>query len=496
MFRLLRLSAFALTALALPAFAAPSLQERLATPPQNAFEHGTYQVLRAVEAALQARYSYGLGDTFSRTPVIRLPLPGGPNPTPKQASADTLGEIIDTLLSDLETARATLASASPEPFTMPLADIWLDVNMNGTQDKGEGVVELLGETLLGRRATRDFAKSELAAAPPAIRFDQADHAWLTAYTHMVSGALNTFRAYDPAPIMADLAEARAALANVPQLPEFYDLAALRAELEALRTTYSALGEELNSLNDERNALNASLRQIKDDIKKLYASESSDRAERLAKLEEERRIIPEALKRNQEKSREINAQRSPLRNQIRNIESNLPETRRRGFDAAEFSSQIDTLYIIFTALAQEPDAARFQAAAAHWREMVRQNRSFWTLVKAETDNENEWIPNPQQTSPLSLEVTSEMAEAWQMILTEGEALLDGSLLIPHPLLPEGYGISLKLFAENPAPLEFVGTAHGRSLYPFAAKGPTMSAINWSRFSRLTGGNAGGFALWFN
>jgi len=57
MLKPLRLSALALACLALPAFAAPSLQERLATPPQNAFEHGTYQVLRAVEAALQARYS-------------------------------------------------------------------------------------------------------------------------------------------------------------------------------------------------------------------------------------------------------------------------------------------------------------------------------------------------------------------------------------------------------------------------------------------------------
>jgi len=90
----------------------------------------------------------------------------------------------------------------------------------------------------------------------------------------------------------------------------------------------------------------------------------------------------------------------------------------------------------------------------------------------------------------------MAETWQSILTEGEALLEGKLLIPHPLLPQGYGISLKLFAENPAPLELVGTVHGRSLYPFAAKGPTLSDINSSRFSRLTGGNAGGFALWFN
>lgn len=220
---------------------------------------------------------------------MRLPLPGGPNPAPKQAGADTLGEIIDTLLSDLETARATLASASPEPFTMPLADIWLDINMNGAQDKGEGIVELLGETLLGRRAARDFAKSELASTPPAIRFDSADHSWLTAYTHMFSGALNTCRAYDPARVMADLAEARAALANVPQLPEFYDLAALRTELEALRPQF--------------------------------------------------------------------------------------------------------------------EAARIQAGVAHWREMVRHNRRFWALVEAETDNENEWIPNPKQSSALGLEVSA-------------------------------------------------------------------------------------------
>jgi hypothetical protein len=489
-------TALALTGLAAPALAAPSLQERLANPPANAFEHGTLQVLRAVETSLQSRYEYGLGDSFSRTPVIRLPLPGGPNPSPKQAAPDTLSHIIDTLLSDLNAARATLATASPEPFNMPLADIWLDSNMNGTQDRGESVVELLGESLMGRRAMRVFSSDNVVFNPPTIRFDEADHAWLTAYTHMISGALNTYRAYDPAPVMADLAEARAALQNVPELPEYYDLDAIRAKLETLRPQYKEAQDKAAETSSEQRAAFDALNQLREDIKKVEASDAADKDARLLMLTEEQSLLEKTRDIALEKFRVANTLQNTLRAEIRSLEQQLPETRRRGFDPGEFSTQIDTVYILLTALAQQPDPARIKTAVAHWRHMIAQNRIFWAQVEEETDNENEWIPNSRQTSALPFEVTPDMVETWQTILAEGEALLDGTLLVPHPLLPEGHGLSLKLFIEDPSPLELVGTVHGRSLYRYVVKGPTMSGINWSRFARLTGGNAGGFALWFN
>lgn len=46
------------------------------------------------------------------------------------------------------------------------------------------------------------------------------------------------------------------------------------------------------------------------------------------------------------------------------------------------------------------------------------------------------------------------EGWQNILKDVEAVVEGKLLIPHPLLPEGYGIGLPSYVDNPAPLDLV------------------------------------------
>ena len=129
-------------------------------------------------------------------------------------------------------------------------------------------------------------------------------------------------------------------------------------------------------------------------------------------------------------------------------------------------------------------------------MIAQNKVFWAALAQETDNDREWIPNPQQTSALPLRVDGDMAAGWQAILKDAEDLLEGRLLLPHPLLPSDIGINLKAFAEDPAPLDLLNWVHGIGAYPYAAKGPLITRQRWLAFQRLTRGNAAGFALFFN
>ena len=65
--------------------------------------------------------------------------------------------------------------------------------------------------------------------------------------------------------------------------------------------------------------------------------------------------------------------------------------------------------------KEPE--RMKAALAHLEDMQRHAKSMWKFYLAETDNEREWIPNPQQTGVLEIKVTQEMVDTWLVVLDE-------------------------------------------------------------------------------
>jgi len=158
--------------------------------------------------------------------------------------------------------------------------------------------------------------------------------------------------------------------------------------------------------------------------------------------------------------------------------------------------IDAIYVAIKALAQQPDATRIRAVHTHLTAMIAHNRVFWDRLAQEVDNDHEWIPNPSQSSVLPLTIPPRLATGWQAILKDIEAVLEGKLLIPHPALPEGYGVSLPAYVDDPTPLDLVNWLHGIGAYRHAAIGPRLSTQNWRTFQRLSLGNAGGFALLFN
>jgi hypothetical protein len=107
----------------------------------------------------------------------------------------------------MDSARATLTELADKPFALEIriADLWFDINMNGTRDEGEDVASVAGLTLGGAR---------MIAVPvpdPVIRFDTADAAWLTAYTHFLSGFVSTALAYEPEPAIRRVMDSSAAI---------------------------------------------------------------------------------------------------------------------------------------------------------------------------------------------------------------------------------------------------------------------------------------------
>lgn len=146
---------------------------------------------------------------------------------------------------------------------------------------------------------------------------------------------------------------------------------------------------------------------------------------------------------------------------------------------------------------EPE--RRQAASRHLLEMIRLSREDWKAIRAETDNDREWLPGPQQkgTNRLTgLEVGEEQVQAWLATLTMAEDLLEGRTLLPHFRIT-GKGINMKRFFDEPKNFDLVLSITGPAIAPYLESGKILTSEEFNQIQRQFGG--GGFltfALWFN
>ena len=162
----------------------------------------------------------------------------------------------------------------------------------------------------------------------------------------------------------------------------------------------------------------------------------------------------------------------------------------------FGRQVDRAAMVLLALGQQPDPAMTRAAHGHFLAMITENRRFWALVEAETDNAAEWVPNDRQTSGLGLPMPPGTGARWQAVLADAEGLLKGDLLIPHWRMGAEAGINLRRMFEEPAPVDIITWVQGEGLLPWAEKGPRATTDSWRDFQRLVQGDGILFAIFLN
>ena len=461
---------------------------------ENAFEIGMLQSLRAVEKTLQTRFDYGLGDSLAELPMLRLEVPGPANPQPLTAQPDTLSNIVRGFVADMRQAQDGLNSVDAEtvqPFELTLQDLWFDVNNDGQRAAEESAAAILAPVILGRRAMRDPDTTKLLENPLTIRFDHADYDWLLAYTHLLSGFGNAFLAFDPTPVIRELTHQQAILANAPTIDNVFDIEAINTEISEL----TAMRNQSQNEEDKHSATRDELRRQRADIEEKL---------RVSAVESEQQTLKTELLRLNEIIELLNITVQELRStqrflhfEIRSAKERLlNDQRSRQRHLFIQQSELDLAYLIIASLRQQPDADHVRAVRKDWQAMIDHNLSFWAKLDLETDNDREWIPNPNQTSVLPLSLPTVTAKAWQRILTDAHDVLDGNLLIQHPFLPDGHGINLAAYFDDPGPLNLLDWFHGIAAYKYAARGPVFTQQSWRAFNRLTNGNAAGFALFLN
>ena len=180
-----------------------------------------------------------------------------------------------------------------------------------------------------------------------------------------------------------------------------------------------------------------------------------------------------------------AMRSPFRDALA---PPAPDMYREAAPVADFISFFHIRWPV-----GEPE--RMKAVLAHLKAMVALSRETWDAVLAETDDDREWLPGPQQKSPFeSIIVDEASVAAWHAVLDEMDAVLDGRKLIPHWRFTKGFNLR-KVF-EEPQPFDLVLWITGPAALPYLEDGPISSSTDWERIVGAFGGNFGLFAIFVN
>ncbi len=137
---------------------------------------------------------------------------------------------------------------------------------------------------------------------------------------------------------------------------------------------------------------------------------------------------------------------------------------------------------------------------HMMSMASLNRETWKYIRAETDDDHEWLPNPKQTGVLGMPVRDEMIDAWLRMLEEMEALFDGrrTLLRLIAFNEDKKGLNLKVLLDEP-PEKFVfDTKFPLNLDDkYWSNAPDMDLNALFSVIRVFGQpTAVGYAAWFN
>ncbi len=167
-----------------------------------------------------------------------------------------------------------------------------------------------------------------------------------------------------------------------------------------------------------------------------------------------------------------------------------------------------------------DAARFGAAREKFLAVTDLSRLSWASILAETDDDREWLPNPEQASVIGVGITRPQVDAWLSFLDEAEKLLDGELLLPFwrggdipeqdengewiepdPSQPRSYthptlGVNLKRVFIEPTRFDLLLWIQGTQAAPYLEEGPRTEGDFWIRLNDAFDGQFPGFAAWIN
>lgn len=177
--------------------------------------------------------------------------------------------------------------------------------------------------------------------------------------------------------------------------------------------------------------------------------------------------------------------------------NYPAGMTPLFEVMPGTDVVDVIAFVHKMKLPVKDAKHMAAARGHLKAMIAESRKSWDSILKETDNEDEWIPGPSQQSVLrGRRITQEQIDGWLAFLDDGDAILDGTKLIPFWRAKDGRGVDVNMLMDKPPAFDPIMWVHGAPLGPYLRKGPLANGDTYRRLERLLGGDFFTFAAWVN
>jgi hypothetical protein len=158
---------------------------------EGRFGIGLIGFVTAIEHFAQGLFRHGFAspDVGPMGPAMAMPVPV--NPSPEPLTYDKLRDLLGTLVTDMDAAKAALLSAGESgDYVVPvdILKIRIDVDGDGTAGDNESV----GGVLVG------MFGAEMGSTPPdtTIGFDRADAIWLAGYSQVVAAQADFLLAHD------------------------------------------------------------------------------------------------------------------------------------------------------------------------------------------------------------------------------------------------------------------------------------------------------------
>jgi hypothetical protein len=171
----------------------------------------------------------------------------------------------------------------------------------------------------------------------------------------------------------------------------------------------------------------------------------------------------------------------------------------GDNGQPLSDLIAAIHLTLRFPIKEPE--RMKSCHAHLVAMTAMSKEMWRYILAETDDDNEWIPNPKQKGVMQIAVKQELIDTWLETVDEVALVLEGKKLIPfwRGKPDAGMGINLKRVFTEPRTFDLILYIQGAGFTPYLEKGE-VTKFNDLRFlgriNQQFGTNFIGFAFWFN
>lgn len=125
-----------------------------------------------------------------------------------------------------------------------------------------------------------------------------------------------------------------------------------------------------------------------------------------------------------------------------------------------------------------------------------NRETWKHIRAEKDDDFEWLPHPGQTGIFGMPVRDNMIDGWLAMMDELQALFDGQRTIPPVFSGRSKGLNLKLFLDDPpAKFESGMLEHLPHKYYTDDKEVDIGVL-FRAASLFDGPTTGFYVAWFN